>query len=244
MKLVSGDFYADELPSGCDLALLSAIIHQNDPARNVELYEKVFRALRPGGSLLIRDFVMDASHTRPAGGALFAVNMLVGTSGGSTYSFDEISAGLEKAGFSAHRANPRIGRHGQPWYRRKSRDRRPERYGRFYSRGRRCLNAAARLSPEASSFRPDAPTTNLPDRESTIFLYNGSFTCRRLSSLPTAVSDPPFDDFRYFAYSSSARIAASADGNSMTNIFTRSWPIRASAVRPLPKKPYPRRPDG
>ncbi len=76
VALVSGDFCVDELPSGCDLALLSAIIHQNDPARNVELYGKVFRALRPGDSLLIRDFVMDASHTRPAGGALFAVNML------------------------------------------------------------------------------------------------------------------------------------------------------------------------
>ena len=100
VTLVSGDFYRDDLPSGCDLVLLSAIIHQNDAAGNVELYKKVFRALEPGGSLLIRDFVMDASRTTPVGGALFAVNMLVGTRGGGTYTFEEIRAGLEKAGFA------------------------------------------------------------------------------------------------------------------------------------------------
>lgn len=100
VTLAAGDFYRDELPSGCDLALLSAIIHQNDAAGNLMLYQKIFRALAPGGSLLIRDFVMDASRTRPVGGALFAVNMLVGTSGGNTYIFEETKAGLEKAGFA------------------------------------------------------------------------------------------------------------------------------------------------
>jgi hypothetical protein len=43
---------------------------------------------------------MDASRTTPVGGALFAVNMLVGTRGGGTYTFEEIRAGLEKAGFA------------------------------------------------------------------------------------------------------------------------------------------------
>ena len=100
VTLVAGDFYRDELPSGCDLALLSAIIHQNDAAANLMLYQKIFRALAPGGSLLIRDFVMDASRARPVGGALFAVNMLVGTSGGNTYTVEEIRGGLERAGFA------------------------------------------------------------------------------------------------------------------------------------------------
>ncbi|MFH1572109.1 MAG: methyltransferase, partial [Gemmatimonadota bacterium] len=34
VSLVSGDFYVDPLPPGCDLALLSAIIHQNSPEQN------------------------------------------------------------------------------------------------------------------------------------------------------------------------------------------------------------------
>ena len=36
-----GDFYKDELPSGCDCALLSAIIHQNSPKENIALFRKI-----------------------------------------------------------------------------------------------------------------------------------------------------------------------------------------------------------
>jgi SAM-dependent methyltransferase len=99
VELTVGDFYEDELPKGCDLALLSAIIHQNSNAENVELYRKIFRALDPGGAVLIRDHVMDESRTNPAGGAFFALNMLVNTRGGDTYTFGEIKETLETAGF-------------------------------------------------------------------------------------------------------------------------------------------------
>ncbi len=103
VRFVAGDFEQDELPPGHDLALLSAIIHQNSAEQNVELYRKVLRALAPGGRLVIRDHVMSDDHTRPPRGALFAVNMLVGTAGGGTYSFAEIRAGLEAAGFTGVR---------------------------------------------------------------------------------------------------------------------------------------------
>ena len=99
VELVSGDFYKDELPQGCDLTLLSAIIHQNSPKENVELYRRIYRALEPGGVVLIRDHIMDESRTSPPGGALFALNMLVNTSGGDTYTFSEIKVTLEEAGF-------------------------------------------------------------------------------------------------------------------------------------------------
>lgn len=99
IALVPGDFYADEFPGGHDLALLSAIIHQNSPEQNVDLYAKAFRALDPGGRILIRDHVMNADRTQPPGGAVFAVNMLVATTGGNCYTFEEIKETLEAAGF-------------------------------------------------------------------------------------------------------------------------------------------------
>jgi len=99
VKLAAGDFYADELPSGCNLALLSAIIHQNSPAENLALFRKIRRALEPGGALLIRDHIMDESRTNPPAGTLFALNMLVNTDGGDTYTFAEVKKGLERAGF-------------------------------------------------------------------------------------------------------------------------------------------------
>ncbi len=100
VTLVAGDFYKDELPGGHDLAFVSAIIHQNSPQQNLDLYSKVFRALNPGGRIVIRDHVMEPDRTRPKEGAIFAVNMLVGTSGGKTYTFEEIKAGLGQAGFT------------------------------------------------------------------------------------------------------------------------------------------------
>lgn len=99
VTLAAGDFYKDELPEGCDLALLSAIIHQNSPEENIVLYKKIYRVLRPGGTLLIRDHIMDESRISPQPGALFAINMLVNTMGGDTYTFAEVRDTLKKAGF-------------------------------------------------------------------------------------------------------------------------------------------------
>jgi SAM-dependent methyltransferase len=99
VELITGDFQKEELPGGCDLALLSAIIHQNSPDENVTLYKKIFRALLPKGKVLIRDHVMDPSRTYPKAGTLFAINMLVNTRGGDTYTFEEVKRGLETAGF-------------------------------------------------------------------------------------------------------------------------------------------------
>jgi len=99
VTLVPGDFYTDELPAGADLAWLSAIAHQNSREQNRALFEKIRRALAPGGVLLIRDIVMDDTHTQPPGGAMFAVNMLVATEGGGTYSLAEYAEDLIAAGF-------------------------------------------------------------------------------------------------------------------------------------------------
>ena len=63
VEFAAGDFYQDELPTGCDLALLSAIIHQNSIEENVNLFLKIHRALEPGGVILIRDHIMDESRT-------------------------------------------------------------------------------------------------------------------------------------------------------------------------------------
>jgi predicted O-methyltransferase YrrM len=97
--LVGGDFYQDEFPGGHDLAWVSAIIHQNSPRQNLDLYRKLFRALTPGGRIVIRDHIMEPDRTRPRDGAIFAVNMLVATTGGNTYTYEEIQTGLAEAGF-------------------------------------------------------------------------------------------------------------------------------------------------
>jgi hypothetical protein len=43
---------------------------------------------------------MSPDRTHPRDGAVFAINMLVGTPGGGCYTFEEIEAGLSQAGFT------------------------------------------------------------------------------------------------------------------------------------------------
>ena len=49
--------------------------------------------------VVLRDVVMNPSRTKPEAGAMFAINMLVATEGGGTYTFDEFKSDLVDAGF-------------------------------------------------------------------------------------------------------------------------------------------------
>ena len=99
VTLVPGDFDHDPLPTGADTALLSAIIHQNGPEENQSLFRKIHAALAPGGRLIIRDYIMDPTRTHPPRGALFALNMLVCTPHGDTFTRAEVEEALTAAGF-------------------------------------------------------------------------------------------------------------------------------------------------
>jgi hypothetical protein len=99
VTLAAGDFTMDPLPAGADLAWVSAIVHQNSREQNRHLFRAVADALVDGGMILIRDLVMEESRTEPATGAMFAINMLVNTEGGGTFTFEELRADLEAGGF-------------------------------------------------------------------------------------------------------------------------------------------------
>jgi cyclopropane fatty-acyl-phospholipid synthase-like methyltransferase len=94
-----GDLRVDDLGSGYDLILLSAICHMLGPDANVELLERCFAAASPDGRVVIQDFVLESDRTSPRTAALFAINMLVGTPAGSTYTQDEYRSWLERVGF-------------------------------------------------------------------------------------------------------------------------------------------------
>jgi (2Fe-2S) ferredoxin/SAM-dependent methyltransferase len=106
VRLRQGDLRADDLGSGYDLVLLSAICHMLGPGENLDLLRRAFRALVPGGRVAIQDHVMRPGKTAPRSGALFAINMLVGTANGSTYSEAEYAAWLREAGFASVRHLP------------------------------------------------------------------------------------------------------------------------------------------
>ena len=103
VKTRAGDLNDDGYGTGYDLVFLSAICHMNGPDENRRMLGKVFAALAPAGRVAIQDFVLDADKTGPKSGALFALNMLVGTGAGSTYSEAEYVDWLRGAGFGEPR---------------------------------------------------------------------------------------------------------------------------------------------
>ena len=99
VSTISGDYLKDDFGVDYDLVLLSAIIHINSPEENKMLFKKCAEAMNPEGQIVILDHVMSDDRTSPAGGAFFALNMIVGTEKGDTYTESEIKAWLQNAGF-------------------------------------------------------------------------------------------------------------------------------------------------
>jgi ubiquinone/menaquinone biosynthesis C-methylase UbiE len=102
-SFVPGDLDGADFGTGHNVATLGHILHSEGIARSKALLAKVFAALAPGGTIAIAEFLVNADRTGPPNGLLFAVNMLVNTDSGGTYSFEEISTWLSEAGFE----NPR-----------------------------------------------------------------------------------------------------------------------------------------
>jgi predicted O-methyltransferase YrrM len=98
-EYIKGNYLVDDYGAGYDLVFASAIIHINSFEENKQLVQKCFNALNAGGQLVISDFIMNEDRTEPKAGSLFAINMLVGTSSGNTYTESEISSWLSDAGF-------------------------------------------------------------------------------------------------------------------------------------------------
>lgn len=93
-----GDLRAGSLGQGYDLVLVSAICHMLGEEENRDLLARCAQALAPGGRVAIREFILDPDRTGPPQAALFALNMLVGTRSGNTYTEAEYRAWMEAAG--------------------------------------------------------------------------------------------------------------------------------------------------
>ena len=100
IEVVAGDYNADELGSGFDLAFLSSIIHANSFEENRALIQKAAGALNRGGQVVVQDFIMDEDRANPPMGAVFALNMLVNTEAGDTYTESEVRQWMMEAGLA------------------------------------------------------------------------------------------------------------------------------------------------
>jgi hypothetical protein len=94
------DFFKDNLPKGCDIALLANIMHDYNEEKGRLLLKKVYDSLpNENGIIIVSDWLLNDRKTGPIPAALMSLSMLIETSGGRNYSFAETSKMLFDVGF-------------------------------------------------------------------------------------------------------------------------------------------------
>lgn len=96
----SGDFKAEDLGTGYDLALLFGVLVSETATDAIALLCKTAAALAPGGAAVIRGFYLDAARTGPPEATLFDLQMLLSTGAGAAHRVDDIAGWLAEAGFA------------------------------------------------------------------------------------------------------------------------------------------------
>jgi ubiquinone/menaquinone biosynthesis C-methylase UbiE len=82
-----------------DLVILGHIIHTEGEKHGKELLRKAYGALRPGGKLLLAEFMPNDARTGPSMPLLFGLNMLLHTEEGNVFTLREFRSWLKAAGF-------------------------------------------------------------------------------------------------------------------------------------------------
>jgi ubiquinone/menaquinone biosynthesis C-methylase UbiE len=84
-----------------DLVLASNFCRFESPSCNQELFHKAYRALRPGGSFVVNDFLPNEERTGPTFALRFSVYTLTHTPEGECWRLSEYSDWLKKVGFNS-----------------------------------------------------------------------------------------------------------------------------------------------
>lgn len=101
-KTIDGDFHTTDFGAAkYDFAIYSHIAHQELPSENIAVFRRLRKALKPGGTLVINDFVLGDDRTGNPFAMMFAAQMLVVTKEGFTYRQSDYRTWLGDAGFKS-----------------------------------------------------------------------------------------------------------------------------------------------
>jgi predicted O-methyltransferase YrrM len=107
LQCIAGDMFADPLPAGCDVILLSNVLHDWDIPDCSRLIQKSAAALPAGGRLLIHDALLYDDYSGPLYPALFSVALMVLTEG-RNYSGADYKAWMTEAGLTVGEPVPTL----------------------------------------------------------------------------------------------------------------------------------------
>ena len=99
---IDGDFHTTDFGSEkYDFAIYAHIAHQASPSENIRIFGKLRKCLKPGGTLIVNDFVLNDDRTGNPFAMMFASQMLVVSKSGFTYCQSEYRDWLTQAGFKS-----------------------------------------------------------------------------------------------------------------------------------------------
>ena len=108
LRFHGGDFFADPLPQ-VDVIIMGHILHDWDLTQKRALLAQAYRALTPGGALIVYDAIIDDARRENTFGLLMSLNMLIETQGGFDYTGADCRGWLQETGFSRVRVEPLVG---------------------------------------------------------------------------------------------------------------------------------------
>jgi ubiquinone/menaquinone biosynthesis C-methylase UbiE len=98
-QLLPGSAFEVDLGSDYDIILVPNLLHHFDEQANTILLKRFRAALKPGGRIVILEFVPDDNRITPEIPARFSLVMLATTPAGDAYTFAELKRMLEAADF-------------------------------------------------------------------------------------------------------------------------------------------------
>lgn len=97
---VDGDFHTTDFGTAVyDVVVYSHIAHQEGPEDNMAIFARIRAALKPGGTLVVCDYLVDDDRSGPPFPLIFAAEMLVKSKQGGTWRRADYRGWLAKAGF-------------------------------------------------------------------------------------------------------------------------------------------------
>ena len=106
---IEGSAYDVDLGDGYDVILNTNFLHHFDIPTCEAFLKRCHQALKEDGQVLTLEFIPNEDRVSPPGEALFPLVMLAATPAGDAYTLSELTAMLEKAGFSRNEHRPMAG---------------------------------------------------------------------------------------------------------------------------------------
>jgi ubiquinone/menaquinone biosynthesis C-methylase UbiE len=105
-RTIAGDAFTADFGGGYDVALVTNFLHHFDAPTCTTFLKKVAAAVKPGGRVVVLEWVPDDDRVSPPAAAGFVLHMLAGTPAGDAFTLPEYRAMLGAAGLQVQTVRP------------------------------------------------------------------------------------------------------------------------------------------